>query len=498
MPVLMKIALRNLKEHKSKSLIIGVLIAMGILILTLGNSILVTASRGIEKTFIDSFTGHILVHAKAENPVTILGGGRGDDVAGQSIPEYSQLYDYVTSLPQVLAANPQITLRGTVDYSEEGEDRGAFINIFGVEPESYLDMFPDSLNILEGRFLESGERGIVLPKAAVDSIRDTLEEDIAVGDEVKIQTFGNSLKIRRLPVVGVHEYASAAGSVQTFAFIDAATARSIGGLVVGSADVVNIDAADSSLLDTGDDSSGGSLFSDEALFGDEGLFAEEDPLIATGEEDLFSILGDTSERAMASMPDAGAWSYLLIRLNSDAQTAATIEGLNTHFEQEGWPLAALDWQQASGNLSQISRAFQIFFYAVIIIIAVVSVIIIMNTLVISVIERTKEIGTMRSLGAHKKTVRRMFVSETMSISLVFGTIGLLLGLLLILICNLVGIRAPNLIIEDFFGEEILRPVLTFGTVFISYLVILGIGFISCLYPVRVALKIQPVEAMQSV
>ena len=53
----------------------------------------------------------------------------------------------------------------------------------------------------------------------------------------------------------------------------------------------------------------------------------------------------------------------------------------------------------------------------------VAVIIMMNTLVISVIERTGEIGTMRALGARKGFVWKMFLVETLTIAVVFGLIG---------------------------------------------------------------------------
>ena len=503
MQVLMRIALRNLREHKSKSLIVGILIAMGLLILTLGNSILVTADKGIEESFINSFTGHVMIRTRTENPVTLEGSFRSGD-AGTSLPGYSDLYAYVTSLPQVLAANPQITSFATVDFSEEGYTGGAFAPIFGIEPESYLNMFPDNMNLVEGRFLESGEEGIVLPKETVDGIRADLGKNIGIGDELKIQGFsgggggGGGLSIRRLPLVGVFEYTSDLGSTNPYGFVDASTVRSMVGMVVGSADVIDIDAADSSLLDSaGDLFSDDAFFGDDVLFGEDALFTTDDPSVGSGEEDLFGILGDTSERTLASVPDAGAWSYLLLRLKSDNQTASVINELNTYFAEVDWPLEAVDWFTASGTQSQFNRAIQIFFYVIIIILAVVSVIIIMNTLVISVIERTKEIGTMRSLGAHKRMVQQMFVAETMSISLIFGSIGLILGLLLVLIFNRVGLKAPNALLESVFGAEILRPVFNAGTVFIGYLVMVGIGLISSWYPVRVALRIQPLEALQS-
>jgi putative ABC transport system permease protein len=51
MPVTLRMAFRNLLEHKAKSLIVGILLSLGVLILVLGNSFLDASRRGIEASF---------------------------------------------------------------------------------------------------------------------------------------------------------------------------------------------------------------------------------------------------------------------------------------------------------------------------------------------------------------------------------------------------------------------------------------------------------------
>jgi len=127
----------------------------------------------------------------------------------------------------------------------------------------------------------------------------------------------------------------------------------------------------------------------------------------------------------------------------------------------------------------------------------VAIIIIMNTLVISVIERTGEIGTMRALGAQKRTVRRMFVFETVSISVVFGLIGVAVGAIVIGILNMTGVAAPNQFFEILFGGEVLHPALPLSSLLYALGIIVLIGIVASLYPVAVALKIQPIQAIQA-
>lgn len=192
MSILLSIALRNLKEHKAKSLIIGILIALGILILTIGNSILITANQGIKRTYIENFTGHVFIRTQAETPVSINGSFNPDE-AGQSIPAYSELYDHVTSLPQVTSVNPQISSFGTLDFSVEGRNRQISLVLYGIEPENYLNMFPNNINMLEGRFLESGEAGIVVHKDTMEAIRNELDLDTQLGDEIKVSGFSRGV-----------------------------------------------------------------------------------------------------------------------------------------------------------------------------------------------------------------------------------------------------------------------------------------------------------------
>lgn len=502
MPILLRIALRNLRQHRSKTLIVGILIALGIFTLTLGNSVLSTAGKAIETSYIDSFTGHILVRAKSDTPVSLGGASSTDgNLVGPTVPDYEEVYSYLTSLPEVQAANPQITNIMTIDFSSDEQNRGAIAITLGVDPASYEVMFPDNLRILKGRFLESGEQGVVIPQRLWQDIHDNLGIDVQIGDELKFQSVaalqggnGGSLKIRRVPVVGIYEYVSDAGSYNPFVFMDAPTLRSMSGMVVGSQDVVDIDAADSSLLDSGD-----GVFSEDSLFGSDALFGDSgDAASEVGGDDIYGILGDTSARAQASEPDAGAWSYILLRLDNQREIPSLILSINKHFQDAGINAEAVIWSQASGGAVEFNLAARVVFLVMILAIAAVSVIIIMNTLLISVIERTREIGTMRSLGAQKPSVRRLFIAETMSISLVFGTIGLILGVGVIAIAHKAGIPASNIIVQQLFGGRVLNPVLSPGSIISSYLIMLGIGFLSSLYPVRVALKIQPVEAMQSV
>lgn len=146
MPVLVKIAIRNLREHKSKTLIIGIIIAIGITVMLLGNSLMETAARGVRRSFIDNYTGHVMISAKTEGSVSLFGlqGPQTGNEEIPRIPEYDRVYEYATSLPEVKTAASQVSGFGLFSFEDKGNQFGI---LFGIEPESYRSMFPDSITL---------------------------------------------------------------------------------------------------------------------------------------------------------------------------------------------------------------------------------------------------------------------------------------------------------------------------------------------------------------
>ena len=107
---------------------------------------------------------------------------------------------------------------------------------------------------------------------------------------------------------------------------------------------------------------------------------------------------------------------------------------------------------------------------------------------ISVLERTKEIGVLRAMGASKKDVSRVFNAETLIVGFAAGAIGILITLLL-----LIPINAVIAAVTDISGLAVLPFAGGAALVIISMLLTL----ISGLFPSRVAAKKDPVTALRS-
>ena len=143
-------------------------------------------------------------------------------------------------------------------------------------------------------------------------------------------------------------------------------------------------------------------------------------------------------------------------------------------------------------MSSITNIINVISYVLIAFVAislVVSSIMIGIITYISVLERTKEIGILRAIGASKKDVSRVFNAETFIIGFTAGAIGILMTLLL---------NIPiNIIVHDLTGIQALNSSLPWqgaaGLVLISVI----LTFIAGLIPSGLAAKKDPVEALRT-
>ncbi|MBE6555822.1 MAG: ABC transporter ATP-binding protein/permease [Ruminococcaceae bacterium] len=108
---------------------------------------------------------------------------------------------------------------------------------------------------------------------------------------------------------------------------------------------------------------------------------------------------------------------------------------------------------------------------------------------ISVLERTKEIGILRAIGASKKDISRVFNAETLIIGFAAGAIGILATLLFCI--------PINLIIHALSGLTSINASLPVAAAFILVAISMGLTLIAGLIPSRIASKKDPVVALRS-
>ena len=107
---------------------------------------------------------------------------------------------------------------------------------------------------------------------------------------------------------------------------------------------------------------------------------------------------------------------------------------------------------------------------------------------ISVLERTKEIGILRAIGASKKDISRVFNAETFIVGLISGLIGVGITILLTIPINIIIYNLSGVAIH-----AMVKPL--HGTVLV--LISLGLTIVAGLIPAKMASKKDPVEALRT-
>jgi len=106
---------------------------------------------------------------------------------------------------------------------------------------------------------------------------------------------------------------------------------------------------------------------------------------------------------------------------------------------------------------------------------------IMNIMLVTVTERTREIGLRKALGAKRKTIVTQFLTESIILTFGGGIIGIIIGVIFSYIYSV-------------FNSSIFT--ISFGSVMLAFLVSVGIGILFGWYPARKAASLQPIEALR--
>ncbi len=146
----------------------------------------------------------------------------------------------------------------------------------------------------------------------------------------------------------------------------------------------------------------------------------------------------------------------------------------------------MDMREILDQMKQVLGMFQVFLGSVGGISLIVGGIGIMNIMLVSVAERTREVGIRRALGAKRRDIMRQFLVESTVLSAAGGGIGIVLA----------GIGTFLATQIDLGGYAVKAP-MSLDVVLIALAVAIGIGLASGLYPAFKAARLEPVEALRS-
>jgi len=173
--------------------------------------------------------------------------------------------------------------------------------------------------------------------------------------------------------------------------------------------------------------------------------------------------------------------YLQMRPGSDIPSAAALlRGLLNVSHRQAGDFTIVSPAELLAEQRRTQRVFEMVMVAIASISLLVGGIGIMNIMLASVMERTREIGVRRAIGAKRRDVIRQFLIETTIISLAGGVLGVIVGVAL---SRAIGYLAGW------------STIVTTTSIVLAFLVSVTIGLVFGLYPAARAASLDPVKAL---
>ena len=195
---------------------------------------------------------------------------------------------------------------------------------------------------------------------------------------------------------------------------------------------------------------------------------------------------------LAGVSPASAHEIAILLREIDNVDAFTAE-LNAMY-----PWKAETYKQISPDLELFSSQIKLNLIIMTTIFMLALIFGIINTMLMAVLERVRELGMLMAVGMNRVRVFFMIVLETLYIALVGAPIGILLGFFTTKYLNRVGINlsAWSSALEEFGMKDIVRPSLEPGTILTVAIAVLITAVLASIYPAIKAIRLRPVQALR--
>jgi putative ABC transport system permease protein len=441
---------------------IGLLVVFGTFLLVFGETFTRSAKVASEASIIDNFTGDFIVYSERsrEKPSPFA-----FNTPLPNIQDIDAITAYLAGLPEVETVVPFAQNYSVISVDgPKGKIEMPFI-FYAIPPASYGKAFANT-RMLKGDYFASGD-GILISAYQNAQYQKRYNVQLAVGDTVTVLGLsdGGGVNAIRTRVRGIFDPRFYKNVFNYINFIDIGTYSRLydfTGVARGS-------------LPAGLE---------------KGLAAAAD-----SEDNIFALAGDSAstkiDTARLASESLSGFTMIAVKLKDHSALGPVM----ARVAAKGMGIKLARWDEASGFFARISSGLQGFIWFATALIFLVVAFIFTNTLIINIIERTGEIGTMRALGSEKGFIRGIFLVETLMLNLTACLVGLLLSLLVILVFSRTGIPLPDTISQYIIGGGNLTLSLDAIPFAMALVVVALVSVIATLYPVRVATSITPLAAM---
>jgi putative ABC transport system permease protein len=162
--------------------------------------------------------------------------------------------------------------------------------------------------------------------------------------------------------------------------------------------------------------------------------------------------------------------------------------ITRHVTDKDKDFTVVSMKQLQEDITDITGTITVFLGAIAAVALIVGAVGIANTMFTSVLEKTKQIGIMKAIGARNEDILKIFLINSGLIGLVGGVIGVILGYLISLVVPYVMPRAAD--------GTMMLTVVSLEVVALSLVASILVGMIAGLIPARSGSKLKPVDALR--
>ena len=218
--------------------------------------------------------------------------------------------------------------------------------------------------------------------------------------------------------------------------------------------------------------------------GSSGFDNQDDVVLIPLETGYGRLFGSTAIQNGAKMVNAIAVSAISSDAVDSVSSQITFVLRRTHHlkTSEADDFRVMNQAELLSTLTSVTTTLTTFLGAIAALSLLVGGIGIMNIMLVSVTERTREIGLRKAVGARKDHILFQFLVETMTLSISGGVIGILIGVAIAFVVTKLGLITAQV---------------TLSSVLLSFFFSMAIGLFFGIYPAYRAANLEPMEALRS-
>ena len=210
-------------------------------------------------------------------------------------------------------------------------------------------------------------------------------------------------------------------------------------------------------------------------------------------DELYIYTSIDDARRLTEMPEKGAHEIALL-VNEFDQTDQIADQIKPEYPK--WKVET--YKEISPDLELFNSQIKINMLIMTVIFMLALIFGIINTMLMAVLERMKELGLLMAVGMNKLRIFFMVVLETIFIASIGAPIGMLLGIGTVRYLNKVGINLStwSRALEEFGMSEIVRPEVNGDTILTITIAVVITAILAAIYPALKAIRLKPVEALR--